>query len=218
MASVTLASEIIDDIEATLQDESNDFWSEAEHLKAINDGMKEISTFKPDVYIASGAVTLAAGVEQTLPDGGFQLQEITCNMGTTPGTTPGKVIRLVERKKWDAMNPNWRSATASAVVDCYIYNERIPLQFLVSPPQPSSGFGFVEMSYCKTPTEIAIDAVILVPDIYRTALFYYGLSRAYLKESGGVTSANKVTTYYNAFLNAIGERQNTEIKEDPNAN
>lgn len=216
MASVTLASVIIDDIEAILQDESNAFWTAAEHLKAINDGSKEICVIKPDAYVVTESVVLVAGVTQSLPAGGFQLMEITHNMGVSPGATPGKVIRLIDRKILDAMDPNWRSATASATVDYYMHDERMPLSFSVSPKQPTSAFGYIEMSYAKAPAEILISAVILVPDIYRTALFYYGLSRAYLKESENASYANKVVTYYNAFLNVLGVRQSVEERDDIN--
>ena len=132
MASVTTAQVIIDDIEAILQDETNDFWTEAEHLKSINDGMKEICVIKPDAYVTTASVVLVAGVTQSLPAGGFQLIEITHNMGVSPGTTPGKAIRLIDRKVLDAIKPNWRAATASATIDYYIYNEEIPLSFSVS--------------------------------------------------------------------------------------
>lgn len=216
MASVTTAQVIINDIEAILQDESNDFWTEAEHLKAINDGMKEICTIKPDAYTVAASVTLAEGVVQDVPTGAFGIQDITCNMGVSPGATPGKAIRLINRKVLDAMNINWQSATAAAVVDYYMYDERYPLKFMVSPPQPSSGFGFVQMFYPKSPAEIAIGAVILIPDIYRTALFYYGLSRAFLKEADVLSSANKAVAYYNAFLNVLGVRKEVEATEDPN--
>jgi hypothetical protein len=215
MASVTTAQVIIDDAEEKLIDTSNDRWDEAEHLLALNNGMKEICIVKPDAYVVTESVVLVAGVTQSLPTGGFQLMEITHNMGVSPGTTPGKVIRLIERKILDAMDPNWRSATASAVVDYYLYDERIPLSFSVSPKQPASGFGYVEMSCAKAPTEIAIDAVILVPDIYRNALFYYVLSQAYLKDIDFVPSANKATAYYQAFLNILGIRQKVEEIEDP---
>ena len=216
MASVTTAQVIIDDAEEILIDTSNDRWDEAEHLQAVNSGMKEICLIKPDAYVVSASVTLAAGVVQILPTGAFGLQEITCNMGVSPGTTPGKAIRLIDRKVLDAMNINWRSTTADAVVDHYCYDERFPLNFLVSPPQPTSGFGFVQMFYPKAPTEIIISAVILIPDIYRGVLLDYVLYRAYSKDADFIPSGQRAIAHYQAFQNALGIRQKVEEIEDPN--
>lgn len=218
MASTTTAQEIIDDAEELLQDTSNDRWDETEHLQALNNGTKAICLFKPDAYIVSASVVLVAGPTQTLPDEGYQLQDITHNMGVSPGTTPGKAIRLLTRRVLDAMNPNWRTATASAVVDYYMYDERVPLEFQVSPPQPVSGLGYVWMSSCKAPSEIAIGAVILVPDIYRSALLDYVLYCAYRKDADEPGNAQRAIAHYQAFLNALGERRNVEQIEDPNVN
>ena len=215
MASVTTAQNIIDDAEDILQDTSNVRWSATEHLAAVNAGSKEICIVKPDAYVVSGTVTLAAKVVQSLPTGGFQLQEITCNMGVTPGATPGKAIQLIDREIMDAMNPNWRTATAAAVVDYYMYDERFPLNFLVSPPQPASGFGFVQMFYCKAPTEIVIGAVILVPDIYRSVLLDYVLYKAFSKDADHIANMNRGTAYRQSFLNALNARQIIEEKESP---
>jgi len=216
MASVTTAQEIIDDAESILQDTDNAHWTAAELLVAVNNGSKEICLFKPDAYVVSGAVVLVAGTVQSLPSGGFQLQNITHNMGTG-GTTPGQAIQLVEQHTLDMMNKDWRTETSSSTVDYYMYDERVPLKFHVSPPQPSSGFGYVWMAYCKAPTEIAADAVILVPDIYRSALLNYVLYAAYTKDADQVGNAELAKGYYQAFLNAIGERHNVEKAEDPNA-
>ena len=215
MASITTAQVIINEAEDILQDTSNDHWTEAEHLQAVNNGMKEICIIKPDAYVVTESVVLVAGVTQTLPTGGFQLMEITHNMGVSPGTTPGKVIRLIERKTLDNIDPNWRSATASAIVDYYCHDERIPLKFMVSPPQPSSGQGYVEMSCAKAPTEIVVGAVILIPDIYRGVLLDYLLYRAYSKDSDSLPSAQRAIAHYTAFQNALGIRQAVEEREDP---
>lgn len=215
MASVTTAQEIIDDAEDLLQDTANDRWSEAEHLVAANNGSKAICVFKPDAYVVSEAVVQKEGTVQSLPDGSHQLQTITHNMGTD-GATPGKAIRLLDQRVLDSMDENWRSATASAVVDYYMYDERIPLQYHISPPQPASSFGYVWMSCCKAPPKIAIGAVILVPDIYRSVLLGYVLFCAARKDADVPMAAQRAIAEYQAFLNALGVKQDVESREDPN--
>ena len=217
MASTTTAQEIIDDVENVLQDESNDHWDEADHLQALNNGMKAICLVKPDAYVVDDAVVLVEGVNQNIPAAGFQLMEITCNMGTG-GSTPGNAIKQIDRKILDAMIPGWTSATASATVEYYIYDTRMPTQFMVYPPQPSSGFGYVQMKYAAAPAEIAIGAVILIPDIYRDVLMDYMLFRAYSMDSDVPASANKAVAYYQAFQAALGVRTEVEEKEAPDVN
>lgn len=218
MASTTTAQEIIDNAEELLQDTANVRWSKDEHLEAVNNGSKEICIFKPDAYVISESVIQKEGTVQNLPDGGYQLQDISHNMGTAPGTTPGKAIRLLDQLVLDAMDENWRSATASAVVDYYTYDEKIPLQYQISPPQPASGFGYVWMSCCKAPHEIAIDAVILIPDIYRSVLLGCILFCAARKDADVPAAAQRAIAEYQAFLNALGGRRNVESIEDPNVN
>jgi len=217
MAFTTTAQVIIDEAEAILQDTSNDFWAATELLSGVNLGCKEVCLHKPDAYVVSASVTLAAGIVQELPTAGHQLMDVLSNMGTTPGTTQGAVIRRIERKVLDAMDPGWATVTASATVIYYMYDERYPRQFLVYPRQPSSGFGFVQMLYAAAPAEIAADAAILIPDIYRPALTQYVLYYAHAKESDrGTQNLDKAAAYYQAFLNALGVKQEKERSEDPN--
>ena len=72
------------------------------------------------------------------------------------------------------------------------------------------------MHYCKVPTEVAIDAAILVSEIYRNVLLDYVLYRAYLKDADYTENAQRAVAHYTAFNQALGVRRTLEIKEDPN--
>jgi len=218
MAFTTTAQEIIDDAEAILQDTGNVRWSAAEHLVAVNNGMKEVCVYKPDAYTVSASTVMVAGIVQEIPAAGSKLLDIVCNMGVSPGTTQGNAIELYDRKKMDAMDPAWPTVTAAATVQYYMYDSRYPRNFLVYPKQPSSGFGYVQLIYSATPAEIAADATILISDIYRPALLQYVLYTAYTKDADHIKSAEKAIAYYKAFLNALGIMQDVEDKEDPRVN
>jgi len=216
MISITTAQEIIDDAETILSDTLNERWSESELLAWINAGMKEISLIKSDAYIKSESFTLAAGTVQSLPAGGFQLMAITHNMGISPGETAGTMIKLTDINILNASDSSWHLKAPSAIVKYYMYDERFPTQFFVSPPQPAAAFGFVWGIYCAVPTEIAIDDVILVSDIYRNVLLDYALYRAYMKDADYTTNNVRCVAHYQAFTNALGVRRELELKEDPN--
>jgi Family of unknown function (DUF6682) len=221
MAFTTTGTNIITDAARLLQDVGSDGitpnyvrWKEEEYLAGVNDGCKAICSFKPDAYVISASVVLIAGIVQELPAAGHFLQDILYNMGTG-GATPGTAIRMIQRNVLDAMNPSWPSATASATVEYAVFDERYPRQFLVSPPQPSSGFGYVQMMYSAAPAEIEADETILIPDIYRPALLQYEMFYLYSKDSEQPENANKAAGYYQAFLNALSVKQDTEARETP---
>ena len=215
MAQATTAQVIIDDAEVLLSDTTNERWSETELLAWVNAGMKEISMIKSDAYTVHQALILVAGTVQSLPSTGFQLIDITHNMGTG-GATPGNAIKLTDRRILDVENIDWHAESAAATVKYYMYDERIPTKFLVYPPQPSSSFGYVYIHYCAVPTAIIISATILVSDIYRNVLLDYVLYRAYLKDADYAENAQRAIAHYTAFNQAMGVRRTLEIKEDPN--
>ena len=218
MAQVTTAQMIIDDAEVILSDSTNERWSATELLAWVNAGMKEISMVKSDAYTLHGSTALVQGTVQSLPDTGFQLLDITHNMGTSPGTTPGNAIRLTDRRIMDTETIGWHAAAGeSATVQYYMYDERLPKKFFVYPPQPSA-VGYVYMHYCAVPTNIAAGGYILVSDVYRNVLLDYVLYRAYLKDADYTENAQRAIAHYAAFNQALGVRRTLEIKEDPNRN
>jgi len=215
MASTTTAQNIIDDIESIAQDSTNVRWTAAYLLAGINSGQKKICLIKPDAYIKSVALKLAEGTVQALPSDGSQLQLITHNMGTD-GSTPGAPINLMTIAAMNAWNPSWHTDTGDAEVKFYMYDERLPLQFFVSPPQPAASQGYVQMFYPATPADIAADATILLADAYRPALLDYGLYWAYMMDADSIPNANRALAHYQAFADALGIKRQVEEIEDPN--
>lgn len=145
---------IIDRAEIILQDTTNVRWSESELIGWLNDGQREIVLLRPSANTINSAVQLVAGTKQSLPAGGLQLVKITRNMGTT-GTDAGNMISSALQMDMDAVNPNWHSEAAKAIVKNYIYDERDPRVFYVYPQQPSSSRGYVEMVYSKPPVNVS---------------------------------------------------------------
>lgn len=211
----TTAQNVIDDAEDVLQDTSNYRWTADYLLKGVNLGSKKISTIKPDAYIKGEAVVTVEGPVQSLPADGIQLQMITHNMGTA-GTTPGNAIRLRTLEQLYEMNPLWVTVTGNATMQFYAYDNRIPLKYFCYPPQPSASQGYVYMFYGAVPAEVAVDASILVSEIYRPALVDYVLYWAYLMDADYAPNAQRALAHLAAFGDALGARQQIEDMEDPN--
>jgi hypothetical protein len=193
-------------------------WSEAEWLTYLNDAEKEIVGLKHDAYIVDESVVLVAGIKQSIPSGGIQLIKVTCNMGVSPGTTPGAAITLVGRDILDAISPSWATETAAATVVLYMYDIKNPLNFYVSPPQPSSGFGYVAMAYAKVPTKLASTATAInLGDEYIPALKALMKSYAYAKDSdSSPDSATMSINWYKKAMAALGQMEQIEAADDPN--
>ncbi len=210
MPTIT-AQAIIDSAAFTLQDASNVQWTRAELLGYVSDAQRDICLIKPDAYTLNAAVQLAPGTKQAVPATSNGFVRIARNMGT--GAVPGRVPRQVLLTTKDIQDPNWHSATTSATVMEYVYDERDPKVFYVSPPQPALLMGYVDLVHYGIPPAIALEAtVITLDDIYKTAFMHYVVYRAYLKE-GEFSNMTGATLHRAEFLSLLGAKEKTEATD-----
>jgi hypothetical protein len=210
-----LASVIINKAKTVLQDAAGVRWPDAELLGYLNEGQRAILTYKSNAYVRTRSVQLIPGTLQSLPSDGVQLFDIVRNMGTN-GATPGRAIRLTKREMLDSRAPNWHLATASAETRHYMYAEASPRQFLVYPPQPSIGPGWVEMIYGAIPPDVALSAPIAVDDIYEMPLLDFVLYRAWMKDSEFGADGTRSASHMQAFVTAITGKARNEAGASPN--
>lgn len=205
----TTGTEIIDSAAFTLQDETAVQWDRAEFLGYVNDGQRDLCIVKPNAYTINRSVQLVAGTKQAIPADGASFVRIECNMGTT-GTTRGRAPRSIDLEVLGRQNPNWHSASTSATVQEYGYDERDRKRFYVSPPQPTVSPGQVELVFHGIPADLAAETdTIVLDDLYKTALEHYVVYRAYLKE-GEFSNAGGAMAHRSEFLTLLGVKQKTE--------
>ena len=205
-----LASAIISKVQAELRDDTT-FFSSSFLLDGLNQAQRAIVLIKPSANTVSESVILVEGVEQSIPSTGSQLIDVAYNRGTD-GTTFGKDIKLIEKDDLDAINPTWRSDTASATVECYMFDPKHPTKFNVYPPQPPTGFGYVWIVYSKPPADISSTSnPINIVDIFVTPLTQYLHYKARLKDR----QFGDALKMYNAFLGSLGEKIVSEKEFDP---
>jgi len=203
------AQVIVDDAEKTLLDDTNVRWGATELLNYLNDGQRAICIKKPDAYVKNTSAQLVAGTKQTIPTDGARLNRVVRNMGAD-GNTPGDAITEGDLDDMDSALPGWHTDSTSATVDQFFRVKNDPKTYYVYPPQPASGMGYVEQSYCAVPADVAaIGNTITIDDIYRTALYYYILSRALAKQSP-VASEQKAAGYYDLFIKELTDQQTGE--------
>jgi hypothetical protein len=206
-----LASAILSRAATIIQDETNTRWPEAELLKWLNDGQREIVLLKPDSYAQNEAMELVVGTKQSIPAAGLSLIDVVRNMGVD-GETPGRAIRLIKRKILDEQVPDWHSEEADNEVKHFTFDDRDPKRFYVYPP--SDGTTEVEVVYASSPADVIITDPVTLDDIYSNALLDYVLYRAYQKDADYAVNDARVANAYQSFRNSLGLMDQKEMMDD----
>lgn len=211
---MAIAGTVIETRALYVLNDDNTRWVDAEITVWINDAQKAIVTRKPDANVVTEAKQLAAGSQQSLvglASTAIQLVDIIRNTTTGDGT-PGATITETTLESLASIRPNWGTETAAATVKHWMRDSRDPLVFHVYPKQPGSSMGYVLMSYGGMPTDLAtLAANIDLPDIYLEPIVDYVLYRCFSKDADlSPINAQRAIAHYNAFLAALGVKEQME--------
>lgn len=190
-----LASVITAQAAGVLNDPAGLRWSSTELLDFLNLARRAAAQLRPDMFVKTVEVALAAGARQALPSDGQLLFRVNANVG-------GDAIVPVDRAHLDARLPNWRTAAPSATVRGFMYDPSTPLEYWVTPP---SAGGSVEITYAYAPADIASGEAIGCADVYQPALLDYVLFRAFSKpvQGGQAEDTARAVGHYSAFVAAL---------------
>jgi len=216
-----LASAIMAAATGLLQEENEEAserrWTDAWLFDGVNRGQREICFLKPDTYVLSGAVKLAAGTWQTLAANELALLRISHNMGTD-GITAGRLVTKVDLEKMQAWNPFFAALDPTAAVKHYAYDDRTPKLFAVIPPQPATNQGYVWMQRGALAPDLvkpagSYDVAIELGDEYENALVYYDVFWAYAKDADFSPGAReRATAWYQLFAGLVGKKEQVEAE------
>lgn len=192
-------------------------------LDFLNFGQSQLVIYRPQAYVKHFSVQLAEGTKQTVPDGSgseeecIQLIDVIRNMGTG-GSTPGNAITIVDMATLNETFPNWHAASANSTVRNYAFDERNPAVFWVTPPQPSSNQGYVEIVCSCVPDDISAPAnTITLSDVFYHVLVDYLLYRAYLIDSdSSQIGLQKAIAHWNQFVTGIDRKDLVNKMVSPN--
>lgn len=165
-------------IVATLRDADADVWQQSEIHSAINEAEKVIVSFRPDASAIDYELDCAEGIKQSLPANANRLLDVKFNVGAN--SAPGRSVHRKAAVDLDSINPNWRSASANAVVREFIYDDREPLIFYVYPP--ASADAKLQISYSRTPPAYGVvdaNTSTMVGDLYEPAIIEWALYRLF---------------------------------------
>lgn len=198
------AQSILTRVITTLADETSVRWTVPELIRYLNDGQREVVTYRPDATATTASVALSAGARQTLPAAAYKLLDIIRNTGGTKSA-----IRKIDMKLLDAQLPAWQNGVQSGTIKHYMYDVREIHVYYVYPP--ASTAASIEMLYSAAPTDIAeqtslgsVTGNISVLDLFANALGDYILFRAFAKDAEYAGNAARATAHYQAFQNGVG--------------
>lgn len=214
MGEIYTASERISTAATLLGDPDGERWSQSFLLAALNDGQRDIVGLRPDAMTDSTVVQLAGGVVQSLPAGAPILIGITRNMGVD-GQTPGQIITLGDLARFERANPLWMTDDPEPEVRIWFYDKKRPRQFLVYPPQPATGQGYVELVHPVMPADIAADDFLTIPDSFAEALLFFVMSRALMVEGEKTFNGQKAADYRRAYVSMLSAGDAAETATEP---
>jgi hypothetical protein len=247
MAATTLAKDVLYRVSGQLTDaptSADQFirWTERELVNWLNDGQRVIATYLPSACSRIDAIKLVTGTRQSIEtvlaanikpgDGstaatvkGKILLDVVRNMGSD-GLTPGRAIRVVSRDVLDQSNPDWHTETDSEITE-YVFDQRTPKYFYVSPGASSSGDVWVEVSHLVNPTDVAYVAdsmrfdgasttLISIDDQFIDLLVNYMLARAHMKEAESAGNAAIAAAHINIFTSSINSQSMVLTGVNPN--
>lgn len=186
-------------------------WTALELQDWLNDGYKEIATLHPDSNTQSATFTCSAGYRQDIsvayPEA-YLVLEVLTNKAALSNKRP---VTLVSRRSMDTSYPGWYNESQSVNIQKYMYDKRVPKEFLVYPPATSTAQ--LEIIYATVPaphtlTELqlmnsATTETIRLDVIYSNPLLDYILYRAFSKDSDQANNAARATAHYQAMVTSL---------------
>lgn len=192
-------------------------WTQAELLRYLNDGRRDLAIHRPDLYSVTEIVTLAGGSKQSIPSDGFRFLNAVRNVSAS--NVVGRALRIIEREMLDAQNPSWHTVSGSTSLKHFMFDERVPKTFYVYPPAVAGHK--LEIAYSKAPVDItdgqlASTSALENEEIYAGALLDYVLYRAFSKDAEYAANLQRASMHYNAFATALGIGNRKRIAGSPN--
>lgn len=226
--AVTKVIDIVRRVEKIMQDESAVRWTRLELQDWLNDSYKEIVLVRPDANTLTGIVNCAAGTRQRLADpasmnlpNALRVIDVVRN---TAAASNRRAVRLIDRRILDDQLPDWHVATPGVNIQHWMYDMRVPKEFLVYPPAAVGAQ--LEIVYSQVPmahtlTESQLDpangntTAIQLDDIYANVITDYVLYRAYSKDAAYAANAGRASAHFSAFSNALGVKTSVDVALAP---
>lgn len=246
MAVTTKVKDFLWSVSTTLQDVSPQYsrWTERELVVYTNYAQRAIAKYLPQAGSRVDAIKLAAGTKQDLTkvlaaniipgDGstpadvyGIALLDVRRNMGAN-GSTPGRVVRVVDRYTKDTNDPDWHSKTGSVVRE-FVTEKETPRVFYTVPGV--TGNVWAEVSWMAEPTRVpeggapgseiyaadgASTVLLGIHDQFVEDAHNYVVAMASLKRSKNTINQNLVAMHTQLFTSSLNTQATVLTGVNPN--
>lgn len=139
----------------------------------------------------------------------------------------GRSIRRADHILFDSLIPEWQmpqQVQQSKEVRNYCFDELVPLEYLVYPPNDGSGFVEAKIGFMPPPLVASgdpndldsYDADIGLPEPYSVPVLDYTLYRCQMKDDTD-GAAGRSAIHYQQFTTALGIKVQVEKAHSPNA-
>jgi hypothetical protein len=180
---IKVARTIINDNDSSLYRQTT-----TELLDYFNKGLKEASRISPDHFKTTGDFTCtASNHEQALSY--TDAQELVQVLGIKDG----KRLFMMDLEAMNAFNPTWPSDAAGTPQN-WAKHQGEKLRFYLY-PKPST-MQVLEVSYIRNPATYTINQTVTeVPDSWETALAWYVIHMAEMKDDENATSGRALAAF-----------------------
>lgn len=181
-------------------------WTKDVLLSYYHEALLVVLDKRPESNPVNVEFECSAGVKQTLPEHALKLLEVTCNQN-------GKAIKFEQKSTLDDNYPEWYAGNTAAQADVFSYDPRNPRYFYLFPGVVAGTK--IEMIYAGLPVAITVadvdnasnPAMFPLEPIFVAPVMDYILYRAYTRDSEMVANANRASSHYAAFNQAIAFAQ-----------
>lgn len=212
IAFKTSVSDLNSRLSNVLNDEDMIRYPFAERIDWMNEAVIAIANRQPQSQTVTGYLQLDGGCKQILPHQAVKLLEVRNNLNGDG--SDGPAITQTTLTEMDAAAPGWRTGTKKSAVRQFMFDDRDPKRFWVWPPVLSGAL--IDITYLRLPNPITeSDPYLPIPDEYSEAALNFVAYRCLMKDSEYANGA-VATGYYQAFLAALGMKEESEMKASPN--
>jgi len=196
-------------------------WPVLELQDWLNDAYREIILQRPDANSQSANFNCASGTRQNLVGqfpSALRLMDVVRNQHS-------RAVRLIDRAILDDQRRGWHGEAATTHIEHYMFDEKLPREFLVYPPATSSAT--LEIVFSSVPTNHTLSEaqlinrgtsdVIKIVDSYANAILDYMLYRAYSKDAEYASNAKRAAAHYTAMQSSLGIKSASDKATEPDA-
>lgn len=169
---------------------------------------RDVASKRPDIVATTFPVTLAAGVDQVVPDG------VDVFLGAVSNES-GQAINNADGALMDVALSDWRNDTPTSVVTDCIYRAVAPRQFEVYPPSAGGTSITIRGVPVIAPADETAD--IPVPRSAEKPLLYLVLSLAYQENTGTAANRELAIEYERAAMAMLGTEGGVRAAIPPKA-